>query len=726
MLASLWLRAFAVLAAANSAQGDPQTVLALPHEPQQVAPRLKGRFIHFTDLHPDPFYRTGASEDEACHFKAKRKKHKGHRGKKGKQGKKKHGGRKSQGGFDDEDAAGGTWAQDDVLENDDEDGEADAADKPRDAGYWGLPVSDCDSPLSLINSTFDWLEEHFKGEVDFVVWTGDNARHDIDTRLPRSLPEIFNLNRYVVDRVRKAFGNKVPVVASIGNNDIYPHNVMFAGPNKVTSEFLSIWKHLIPEHFLHTFARGGYYSIEAVPDDLLLISLNSLYFYSRNSVVDGCPPFDDDLARLSSSSLASFNTSLSPSSPSAVAAFESHLSSLRLAAGRDIDPGTEQLLWLEQQLVLARSRGMQVILTGHVPPTSANWYEGCYRRYAELVLGWQDTVVSQLFGHMNVDMFSFIQDADASLSSSSTRSPSLAPPTSHTSNNRLISPFSSSLVDSVHDLYSSLPSLAKLEERDYAPVHVNPSVIPTYLPGVRVWEYNTTRGAKDGSMLRARAEQDDNLEDAADEEGGGWIRRLLRRKGQKGKEKRPTRPPRHSSPHSPSRTNTFLSPLSYTQYVIPLSELERPASSAPGFDNDTRPEPPRWEIEYTTLSASEAARRILAASSSSTSSSPRSGAAHDPVFSSAHLPASLLAALPSLQAAAGSPALPARSYHTLRRLLKQHNLTPYDGVLSAAEGLTVRAWVRLARWVVGKDAGGERKKRWDEFRDRMSIGSGEL
>lgn len=82
------------------------------------------------------------------------------------------------------------------------------------------------------------------------MWTGDNARHgpfclslalsvqhidlfptraDIDTRLPRSLPEIFDLNRYVVDRVREAFGNKVPVIASIGNNDIYPHNVMFAG-----------------------------------------------------------------------------------------------------------------------------------------------------------------------------------------------------------------------------------------------------------------------------------------------------------------------------------------------------------------------------------------------------------------------------------------------------------------------------------------------------------------
>ena len=38
-------------------------------------------------------------------------------------------------------------------------------------------LSDCDAPLTLVNATFDWLEQHWKGKVDFVVWTGDNARH---------------------------------------------------------------------------------------------------------------------------------------------------------------------------------------------------------------------------------------------------------------------------------------------------------------------------------------------------------------------------------------------------------------------------------------------------------------------------------------------------------------------------------------------------------------------
>ncbi|KWU43467.1 hypothetical protein RHOSPDRAFT_13083, partial [Rhodotorula sp. JG-1b] len=377
---------------------------------------LKGRFVHLTDLHPDPFYHTGGAESKACHFKKKRKRHRAENG------------------------------------------------SARKAGYWGLPVSECDSPLTLVNATFDWLGEHFRDEVDFVVWTGDNARHgeetdtksrrlaDIDTRLPRTLPEILDLNRYVADRIRQTFGKDVPVVASIGNNDIYPHNVLAPGPNKITNEYLDVWSHFIPEHFQHTFARGGYYSVEAVKGDLLLVSLNTLYFYDRNAIVDG---------------------------------------------SRNIDPGTEQLLWLEQQLTLARAQGMQVWLTGHVPATKDNWYPGCYEQYAELVLGWQDTIVGQLFGHMNVDFVSFISDADTpSLSSSSppTSRNSLVPPAAEEDDEGAIRPLANDLaiLNGLEKLYSSLPPEHKLHERDYVPVHVNPSVIPTYLPSIRVWEYNTT------------------------------------------------------------------------------------------------------------------------------------------------------------------------------------------------------------------------------------------
>jgi endopolyphosphatase len=125
-----------------------------------------------------------------------------------------------------------------------------------------------------------------------------------------------------------------------------------------------IWSDFIPEDQQHNFARGGYYALDAIPDSLILISLNTLYFYDSNKAVDGCPPYKGFSA--------------------------------------DIDPGTEQLLWLEQQLIIARERGSQVWLTGHVPPTRANWYEGCYLTYGDLMLSFHDTIVGYAHPHPGV------------------------------------------------------------------------------------------------------------------------------------------------------------------------------------------------------------------------------------------------------------------------------------------------------------------------------------
>lgn len=109
---------------------------------------------------------------------------------------------------------------------------------------------------------------------------------------------------------------------------------------------------------MSNFIAGGYYSIEAIPSKLLLISLNTMYMYDANKVVKGCPAFDPSQARK-----------------------------------RKIDPGTQELIWLEKELERARNLGMQVWLVGHVSPSLDNWYEGCYVNYGELVLRYHDTIL---------------------------------------------------------------------------------------------------------------------------------------------------------------------------------------------------------------------------------------------------------------------------------------------------------------------------------------------
>lgn len=107
----------------------------------------------------------------------------------------------------------------------------------------------------MVNMTFDWIKKEWADEIDFVIWTGDNARsaatiancrrtqliryrHDIDRSLPRTPQEIFELNTMMVDKMLSVIPRDVPIVPSLGNNDIYPHNVLAAGPNRITEHFL--------------------------------------------------------------------------------------------------------------------------------------------------------------------------------------------------------------------------------------------------------------------------------------------------------------------------------------------------------------------------------------------------------------------------------------------------------------------------------------------------------
>lgn len=55
--------------------------------------------------------------------------------------------------------------------------------------------------------------------------------------------------------------------------------------------------------------------------------------------------------------------------------------------GDPADPGTLHLDWLVVQLNRWRERGMQVWLTGHVPPTPSGWYDQCKWSLAGFCIG---------------------------------------------------------------------------------------------------------------------------------------------------------------------------------------------------------------------------------------------------------------------------------------------------------------------------------------------------
>ncbi|WVR08267.1 hypothetical protein IAU60_005314 [Kwoniella sp. DSM 27419] len=568
----------------SSSTGDrPEEAVRTVHRPKKKP--LKGRFLHVTDFHPDPHYATGATFDTGCHRLPKQKKHKDKKGK------------------------GKLHSNGEIVESQDDDDHDEDGLKDKDgvdlAGKWGTAVSKCDSPMSLVNLTFDWLKKEWADEVDFVVWTGDNARHDIDRELPRSPQEIFNLNRMMVSKMLDTFGSDVPIVPSIGNNDIWPHNVLAAGPNHVTEEFLRIWNKFIPSDYDHVFERGAYFSSEVIPDRLAVISLNTLFWYDSNTLVDGC-------------------------------------------GDRSNDPGALQMDWLDVQLSAFRERGMQVWLTGHVPPHMGYYYDNCYLRYGDLALRYQDTIVGHLFGHMNIDHFFFIDVIelestpmrDSSRLSSfdnftASKFPSHLPPLANhqhplgpglTGEGEIrVMGGGQNLIDELKKDFEDMPNPKKLKMKDYVAVNVAASVIPTYLPGVRVFSYNIT-GLEDDAVdndvffrpsskpVSENVEEQDN-EEVEDEDSGeddheGTVgatkknRRPGHRHGRKHKKGDCSRPENEDKPHcvfkrlpryyskdSPSRSNRPLTPLGYTQFYLPK------------VDKQTE-EVPEWVVEYTTFKKS--------------------------------------------------------------------------------------------------------------------------
>lgn len=152
--------------------GSSQKIL----RPADESKKLHGRFLHisgkltkffvemiltFPDLHPDRFYKPGTSPDYRCHVP-----------------------KSSKTRFEVDEIPGS-----DVV------------------GKYGAPRTDCDSPIALTNATFQWIQDTLKDGIDFVIWTGDSARHDNDIHRPRDNKEVWGLNELMAEKMIEVFGD---------------------------------------------------------------------------------------------------------------------------------------------------------------------------------------------------------------------------------------------------------------------------------------------------------------------------------------------------------------------------------------------------------------------------------------------------------------------------------------------------------------------------------------
>jgi endopolyphosphatase len=457
--------------------------------------------------------------------------------------------------------------------------------------------------LSLVDETFRWIEDNLKDEIDFVIWTGDSARHDNDEQRPRSADEILELNTYLSQKWVSIFSQEnaasaasklsVPVIPTFGNNDIMPHNIFNEGPNKWTKRFAEIWNPFIPEDQRHTFVLGGWFTSEVVPGRLAVISLNTMYFFDSNSAVDGCKAKSE--------------------------------------------PGYEHMEWLRVQLKILRSRNMKAILMGHVPPARSsqkqNWDETCWQKYTLWMHQYRDVVVGTIYGHMNIDHF-IMQDSNKVDIDAKAKG-------------RVSINSKADYLESLRSQWSSFPSppAGIFDELDAGPESddlseispakkgkkgkkekekrkfldkiggpwaerysvslVSPSLVPNYFPSLRVIDYNIT-GLEDvanGADVPSHEEYDTMTEFDYNilnmsPSNTSPVPETQKKKKHKGKKKpnfKVPEPPSPTAPPGPAYSNQPFTFLGYTQYFANITRLHEEIAASQSSD-------PRidFEIEYNT------------------------------------------------------------------------------------------------------------------------------
>ncbi len=227
--------------------------------------------------------------------------------------------------------------------------------------------------------------------LDFIVFTGDFLRHDFNQTFKSLAPPKANLDAFIkkdfqfmLHLFNKYFPD-TPVYISLGNNDSYSGDYRIQQGGKFLQDTAAGFADKLlklngkaMDSFNETYRLGGYYAVNQPWSDLVIISLNSIFFSNSKS-----RPSDDD------------------------------------------DPALEELNWLGGQLEKARQKNQKVWLLTHIPPgdntyntLSENKYDGQWQdnytaRLIALMGAYAPVITAGFAGHTHVDDYRILADGKA-------------------------------------------------------------------------------------------------------------------------------------------------------------------------------------------------------------------------------------------------------------------------------------------------------------------------
>lgn len=236
----------------------------------------------------------------------------------------------------------------------------------------------CDSPATLVENSLDAMKNVSQEEdIAFILMTGDFSAHGMWTSYAgpqRVLDNIATVSKQMHSRFPK-----IPIFPMIGNNDLPGHYVLPKAGDDWYQKVLSSWESLImcsecPSSvkkpttqaiLQESFLEGGYYNASIADGKVVLLVLNSLYW---SAAVNRSVETDQKASR--------------------------------------------QLVWLENQLKLVKSRGQKAMLASHIPAgidtfsSKPYWFNNYTAIYVRLVAkNYSDVVIGQFFAHSHKDDF---------------------------------------------------------------------------------------------------------------------------------------------------------------------------------------------------------------------------------------------------------------------------------------------------------------------------------
>ncbi|KAI9013727.1 Metallo-dependent phosphatase-like protein [Phycomyces nitens] len=280
---------------------------------------INGNFLHVTDIHLDSYYLPGSDPAKLCHRKS-------------------------------------TDPSNNV------------------AGIFGTPGSQCDSPSNLTTTSFDFMRESLQ-DIDFIVYTGDTARHDRDPDLLRTIDDVMTAHRITSLLFTQTYNlSKTLFIPTIGNNDVFAKDNV--GPDNTIFQQLGILWSGLNLNLTDDFTTGGYFVQDIIPGKLQAISVNTIFFFTPNLEVGEC--------KIKGSA------------------------------------GYLQIFWMQRVLRDARKNGYNVYIVGHVPPTDNSgailYKSTCYEMYIDLLGSYGDVIVAQFYGHTNGTLSMIVEGPDSKFS----------------------------------------------------------------------------------------------------------------------------------------------------------------------------------------------------------------------------------------------------------------------------------------------------------------------